>query len=525
MEQTRKISPWPFKKEDERAVLDWISSPRRDENRQWYLHGTFVGERGSVKSQRFSWGLLPLLKMGATYDDGRIADSVAGYYGRIVINPNTLVRKITADGIPNELLNHYLFPEYRQDVVCTFYYDKVEYFLTCVEIVRAFLSPTRVLAKSIVSAGGLETLYEGTHFENQTLHLDLSPEYPVSLARPEYLLHLSWLIHTPRIRKEWSAVQRQLIGGTDTGETPPVSLLPPIICPTGIQFRGIRVGNRCLIQSILAIEDLIAPTVEKIIYTHPKFKKPVPTEEVRKQKVNLPANTPETESVQIEADEPAKKSDSPRAVSAPGMFYRFKQTPIARKKSEKQNQVRKGPVIQVGESRVGDSEGDGAKEKIVTASDWTGSGKVEPIEFKSLLRARSDQNYGLESFIDYVQQLSFMNPQISIQMSVFYLPEGCPTSTTPDGHRRLCAIVRIEGVDDHPRFIVEVGRPDRYQISTLVVRMKSADGSIDTHLLELISAMMENYGHWDENKIQQMPNSMDVYLVKHHRNAKQHIFG
>lgn len=70
-----------------------------------------------------------------------------------------------------------------------------------------------------------------------------------------------------------------------------------------------------------------------------------------------------------------------------------------------------------------------------------------------------------------------------------------------------------------------MGRPDRCQISTLVVRMKVADESIDTNLLELILAMMKNYGHWDEEKIQQMPNGMDVNFVKHHRNANRYIFG
>lgn len=514
MSRNLRISPWKLKK-DEAAQLHWCSSPHRNQDGQWIMTLYFLRLDGSIVSHVVPWGLLPYLKLGGTYEDGKLTDRIQGYFDRLVLKPNQQVQLLPSSEIPRNLYQTFFMPDYVHEWMCSFQINQILYFVPCIELVRAFMTPTKTLTEALLSVGGLESLYDGMTLESGSLHIDLSPEYPYRIATPEYILHLAWLLNNNSMLREWNKVRNRLLTRTDTHSEKTIRIIPPISHPTTLQYRYIQIGNMRFVLGVIGLEDIVAPRVNTIFYSHPKLKGSEKTSGQRYQKVEIPGGCEDLNADHDMSEEPAKSADHTKTVSAPSVFYKYLNRPDTKSVRNKKTQVKSGEIIQVGGS-VGTAP-DSNEKKPVSASKWSASGAIDPVEFDVLERASDDDTFGLEEFIRFVHRFKEENPQLSIQLSIYYLPEGKTFSLAPGGVPRTCAIVRIEGLGKYPIFIVEISRPDRWNISTLVMTQKTETPIKQHDLFDCLTSMLDNYGHWNEDTLDHYTTRFSVHLVKHQK--------
>lgn len=515
-----RITAWPFRK-NEIVKLHWIHSPALTLNREWNISVDFLREDGKIKSVILPWGLLPALRIGATYTNGKIMQPVEGLYGKFPLAADAEARLCKVSDIPVTLNPKYLFPEYSEENVCHIEVDGIVYFIPCIEIVRMYLTPTSTLAKAIVSAGGLEELYRGIEIANGEMHIDLSPDYPTALANEEYMLHFSWLAGTAVNRRTWNSIRNQLINHSGTHPAT-ISCVPPASHDIVVRYCGIHSGNQCFVQFITALEKLWPPGVHKVVYRHPELVKREIRQGERRPSRGKPTEEKETE---FEADDKTDYADSSvsvkKAESIPSAYQFILKPKVVRSTSATRTVKRvadKSETVTAIREIRGSCDTDYLE---VSARNPGGSGVLPPVDFELLEKVLPEDICGLDAFIRYILGISQWHPDISIQLSVYYIPGGESVSNCEDGSRRQLAIAQLNGLQEFPGYVIEIGRPDDWKTSTLAIQSYSESSAFIHKIGEILDSLMDNYGHWNEDIIRALCVGCDFRMIRH-RKSRNH---
>jgi hypothetical protein len=87
-----------------------------------------------------------------------------------------------------------------------FWSNRVFYYVPCIELLRAFLTPSKTLANLILKPNGLDFLIVQEEVYEDYLYLSLSGDLPRSLVNTASVAHLAWLRHSPAARACWESV-------------------------------------------------------------------------------------------------------------------------------------------------------------------------------------------------------------------------------------------------------------------------------------------------------------------------------
>lgn len=167
-------------------------------------------------------------------------------------------------------------------------------------------------------------------------------------------------------------------------------------------------------------------------------------------------------------------------------------------------------------SKNGDKDGKGETMAKVSTEDWSGEGKISPIEFRSLEIVTAQKGKGLEDFYRVIRYIKDNYKGVDIAMTEIFLPEGKSFSYYPDGNRRNCAVVKIEH-ESKSCYILEVGRADNWSVSTLCIRPSFNDFSnkeFEVIIQTIIESLVNNNGHWDSDVLNNN-KKFAFYKMKH----------
>ena len=206
-----RLRPWPFEK-DEKVRLYWLCSPYKTADGTWLLKAIFLSDRqSSPKTVQYPWGTLPALRIGRTYVDGLLEKHASDNALQRIFIPNIqngLLCK--AFDLPRNLYNFYQNSLLGRERLWMFRANQNIFYIPCIELVRAFLAPSKTLANQLMKPHGIDSLIEEELLQDDTLTIHLSRSIPRTLVSDRTVAHLVWLYYEETARQCWESLYREI---------------------------------------------------------------------------------------------------------------------------------------------------------------------------------------------------------------------------------------------------------------------------------------------------------------------------
>lgn len=517
-----RIQPWPFKKGEE-VELYWLCSPFLDMQKGWMLEATFKTIRNEIVDIAVPWGTIPYLIIGQKYMDGLPSPTgKCGEITQIAIQESNLFEIGKAYDIPFSLYYFYKNQKYGFQQICKFKVGDRNYYIPCLEIIRNFLTPHKVLANCIMKPGGLDLLISRCKITGRDLFMELSDEIKGNLVCNETACYLAWLKYDYYANNAWNSIYNTFYSNaiklnaynpnTELQKGTYLEVKPPIGKGTRLTCRGINVGKDTLILEILSKTNLNMP-FDKINYTHSSLKNIELMD--RDKQVRIIKNEVAKDVVNMDkSGEGANKNYNEQVIDNISIGFSFIKTPRINKVRKKKQSINTGEPDNAGILRSFETTGE--DEVMATTQDWVYGGNINPLEFKTLEIMKEGATKGLEDFLKVVGYINELYKGLKLSLNIVLLPKGKAFSYYPDGERRNCAVVKIEGKNELHCYIIEVGRADGWSISTFIIYPLSlkVNQAFEELLHKILINLINNSGHWDKQSLEN-----EIYIrydmVKH----------
>lgn len=523
---SNRIVPWIYKK-DEEAELYWLCSPYLSKNNNWIITAIFR-RNSEIKQVELPWGTLPLLRLGQKYINGiPIENKSKGYMGQLKI-ANEEFQICESFKMPPKLYYLYKNHSMGSEFVCKITIGNKEYYIPCIEIIRSFLVKSKTLANYLLKPNGLDFLIDKVETIEQSINVFLAKDIPRKLINDDTVAHLLWLKYNKLANDTWTSIYNNMFStavieqyeGTvkrlHTGIK--IKVIPPINKNCVWSYRGIYSGNSVLILEIVTTTGFELPMFQKIRYFHPSFDR---VKAINNSGVVRRTDNGKEDIYEIPIDktkeDTKKDSQQPVIELAPTEFVYDGKIDIRKLKGEERLTDNGVTLVKA----KGDENGTKKNDSLVgSPQDWSGEGKIPSIEFNSLELVKGKLGKGLEEFYDAIKYMQNNYKGLNIAMDEVFLPKGKSFSFYPDGSRRNCAIVSIYLEEKKQCYIFEVGRFDKWSISTLFIWPTIANYNHEfEHIINSILALLiENNGHWNTDSLNYNKN-FQFYKMKHTGNT------
>lgn len=549
MPRKLKLRPWKFK-ENKTMQLYWLCSPFKDSEKRWTIKAIFtpfstnLPQIESFKEGKlpfddyiepkyyivdFPWGMLPNLRVGRLYKDGIIEDIspivTTEYLAITNFQEGSICR---AFDIPVQLYDFFSDYQLEKEKIWRFQIEGITYFLPCLEIIRAFFATSKTLTNQLLKPYGLDSLITDKKIENNVLSVTLSHEIPQALIKTESIIHLLWLYLDKTARTCWERTCNELLKNAikKNPSNPintlssglPLEITPPLQGDCWIKFTGTIKDDQCLIHEILEIDGFPALPYENIKYIHSSFKKKVINDKGKPQKQGFPVKS-QSGFKQDSARGKVKTNKNQPIAKVPETVFGFSKLPklerkslnssvlMSEKKSESSEQIQR-----TGTSTFNNK----IKNQVFSVDESYTGGNANPIEFSGLKLRLSTDHTGLIDFFKILDRVAILNPKLSIIRKVYNLP-GDLSFCFYEEKKRNIAVIYICQDKVQPVYLIEVARPDRWAVSTMLLQFSSkikSQEKVNQILLSTINDMIENGGHWQMEKIRQLSNISSI-RVRH----------
>lgn len=507
------LRPWPFGK-DEVVELFWICSPYLDREKGWLMKVAFKRANNEIKEIIVPWGTIPCLIIGQLYSNG--LPSTAGNKGmvsEITIPERSVFDICVAYDIPKTLYYFYKNQNYGFQKICRFSIGDRYFYIPCLEIVRTYLTPHKILANCIMKPGGLDVLIEKTEVKGRDLYIDFTDEVPRRIVCDETAAYIAWLKNDIYAKKAWNSIYNKVFSKaiqkspysaiSELYKGTYIEVIPPIGKGSKWSYRGITVGRDTLILELMSRTNLYM-SFDNIYYSHPSLVSPQVSSENKTVRV-VKTNGNNSDTVNLDKTcEASKKDINQSVVEHISIGFSFNKNPRIKKVRLKNQKHRLGEADNAILTRYFEELEGG--DETATTQDWIYGGQIQPIEFKSLEIVRGGAVKGLEDFLKIIDYIDKNHKEYRLSLNLVYIPKGKSFSTYPDGTRRNCAIVKIERVNKLPCYVLEVGRADGWSISTLIMHQLTKNITqveVEEVLSNTLNGLVNNNGHWDKQSVVQ----------------------
>lgn len=517
-----EFSPWPFE-ENEDVELIWFGSPYTDYKGDWRIRVAFRRARGEVKVLSRAWGAIPLLRIGQIYTNGVLNQvrPMSGSSYTFTMPSLDQGKVVNGFQLPKRLIDFGKNPELGTQNIIQYTVGNMTVCIPVIELIRAMLINSRLMAYSLMQPHGLEQLIERCEFENQVLHFHLGTRVPNTMANESNARHMSWIYLDPQMNTMWNSVYQKLFSRA-IAESPtnpkkglrkgtPLDVELPPTGPIELMVRGDQFINMVLVKEIMGFAGFTHPANEIDFWHHSKKRQ----ESVfGDRRLRIPDRFKNEDIIINDNSEHAKEDTNQDVLEAPPTFMKFINYPIVRTRKKSVKQTHAGDDVVVNTGRGGKSQ---EQPKQVSVQDSIVGGDTPPIDFQTLEMVPISEAIGLEDFFKMVALLKEMT-SYSIRMSIVRIPPGKRFSICPNGARRTCAIVQVIS-PFFIKYILEIARPDSWSISTLVFHSPKDISlkTIENEVNRLLDGLVQKNGHWDRYILNQC-DSLLVEKIKHYQN-------
>ncbi|MFJ9502070.1 hypothetical protein [Brevibacillus centrosporus] len=499
---TLKFSNWPFNK-GEQVFIHWFRSPYRKENGEWVFDVVFRRTNGAIdQTATIPWGALPWLRFGQYVVDGKPMKSMGrGKIEKLFLKQVQNGQLIPARKAFGKELYKLFFKENYEELCWVIQHEDKDVVVPCIEIIRAFLTPSRFLANAIVHPTGLESLILDTDDTSGDYYINLSKTIPKSYINRGLIAHLVWLYNDRMAKKAWNQVYQSFFrNAMQTNPLNPVSQLSsnnkvsvhvPLQGNSNWVARVIENDRTILVLNILDASGLVPPYRNITVEHEGVVIRSTSSQNAGSQVVKRSKTGDDQE-----LDESLLPSFDTQVypqidVQATRLRFDFKP-------SVKVNETVAANSLSLSKE---DKDGD-TPDNLVTTTESGSGGRRKPIEFRPLEVEYDLSNTGLEDFVGAIKHLQTLMPATQINLHIGEMPGDRWISFVTESVRRKYAIV-VARMTDIDILIIEIGRPDNHSVSTLLVEERQkgvfSEEMKNIALERALEVLINNNGSWDRN--------------------------
>ncbi|CCF16893.1 putative uncharacterized protein [Brevibacillus laterosporus GI-9] len=500
---TLKFSNWPFK-QGEQVSIHWFRSPYRKGNGEWVFDVVFRRANGAIDQiATIPWGALPWLRFGQYVIDGKPMKSMGrGKIERLSLKQVQNGIVMPARKAFRKEMYKLFFKENYEELCWVIEYECKDLVVPCIEIIRAFLTPSRFFANAIVDPIGLNSLIEDTEDTNGNYYIKISKTIPKSYITKGLVTHLVWLYNDHFAKKAWDQVyqsffrqamkQNQFNPVSQLSSSNKISVTVPLFGNSEWIARVIENKDTILVLNILDASSLVPP-FRDITVEHDG----VVIRNINSQKAGSRVVKRSKSGDDHELDESLLLSFDAKVhpqIDVQSTRLRFNFKPMVR--INETESIQSFPL-----SKEEHDNDNPSSNNLVTTTESVSGGKRKPVEFRPLQVEYDLKNTGLEDFVEAIKELQKLIPEASIDLQIGELPGDKGISFVTESVRRKYANVLIRAANYSEVLIVEIGRPDQYSISTLMVSLKGFENFESDMRKEVtyfsLNVLIQNNGSWN----------------------------
>ncbi|MCP5207851.1 MAG: hypothetical protein H7A01_11645 [Hahellaceae bacterium] len=515
-----KLSPL-LTGESEPIALRSLSSLFYRRSKASILASFIRTKSNTVLSKELPIELLPYLRPGRIYNNGHITSQVEGSVVTVRLEDLSQYNLITSGDLPSEV-GHYLtggvghartglFHQYPLANGCYL-------LLPSHEIVRALFVPSSFYINRVLSASGLNYLYE--HFEPgeaKQRRICFTKQMPVSLLNNTFVTHFAWMVADPENIKSWSKIY------TDSLSLPPAQRClwcrPPAHKIVTLKVGCKQFGNYWLAQEIYGFTGFQLP-FEFLSYTHPKLK-----ERQRSSELIDHSDADDQERVRNQMDigiedysDTAKFDTSPRQYRIPRTTLGFYSSVIIAEKEPTEAVSSQDTHSRSSQNYEGEVITETCHQPVSLMASQS-CGDASPLILDGLNACEGEYDGSLEEIENAMVRVSQLAPQFQISSGLFELPVSGKKkfSQLSKGVARAAYVATIESPKG-TSVLVEVDRSINHQISTVLIRTtpdKLVD--LDSKINEVLKLIVDNSGSWPKEKLEKTVSDVGQIDFMHHR--------
>ncbi|GIO09881.1 hypothetical protein J31TS6_59090 [Brevibacillus reuszeri] len=501
---TLKFSNWTFNK-GEQVSIHWFRSPYRKENGEWVFDVVFRRNNGAIdQTATIPWGALPWLRFGQYVVDGKPMKSMGrGKIEKLFLKQLQNGQVIPARKAFGKELYKLFFKENYEELCWVINHEDKNVVVPCIEIIRAFLTPSRFLANAIVHPTGLDSLILDTDDTNGDYYINLSKAIPKSYINRGLIAHLVWLYNDRLAKKAWNQVYQSFFrNAMQTNPLNPVSQLSannkvsvhvPLQGNSNWVARVIESDRTMLVLNILDASGLVPPyrniTVEhEGVVIRSASSQNAGSRVVKRSKTGDDHELDESLLPSFDAQVHPQID-----VQATRLRFDFKPS-VTINETDAANSV---PLSKEEKNDIDTSN------NLVTTTESVSGGRRRPVEFRPLQVEYDLRNTGLEDFVEAIKHLQGLVPECLIDLQIGELTGDKGISFVTESVRRKYANVIIRVPNYNEILIIEIGRPDQYSISTLLITTK---GTFETDIRNeatsfVLDVLIQNNGSWNREAL------------------------
>ena len=470
-----KMAGWPFD-ENEIVTLHWITSPERV-NKTARIKVFFKVDRtDDLIPVEMAWGMLPELRIGSKFKGGKPLGMVPEKANYEIVASKVENQMIldAARCIPTTLFNLHKNYQLCSEKCVLFMYQKKQFVIPCMELVRAIYAHNTQLANQIISTGGIENLINTASWivNGKTVSFDFL-NYSVGTNKA-LAQSIAILYGVEEFKNGFDSVYTNYTSNRKiAAEIPAVQKLRLDCC--GIE------NERTVFLTTIKRVNTPCP-FDEILYG---------PETIKKETIKLPVYVPDPKTPEkpeiASADVSAKQGRASQIEIEGRGFETYYPVCVSRKKQEKTgtgNSTRRigvpGPDTVSVNEQVGRGE--------LPFASLTPSCEYEPEGEKLVFPDK-------EHFKCFQNALMILNKYHGFQVkSLSYdsLPSGKSISTLSNGDGREYACAEIS-TDKNRWIIIELDLSDGLSISTVFIRNSENKKEL---VQRLLNKLMDANGHW-----------------------------
>lgn len=485
-----QIRPWPFDAE-ELVEAYWYCSTRQMSKGPQLFEVVFSSlERDRKEIINLAWGSLPYIRLGRVYQDGYLIDKEARgeerYLWKLNISKGEM---ISAAQLPKLLWQLDSNPFMCRQKLWKCQHHGNNIYIPCTELIRCFFGTTTFMANLMLSHHSLEKVVEEKTREDETCHYKFNTMIPKAVLTDHLAIQIAWILEHDKVHKEWGRLAKLATLAKGRKESWIVPEFEPFSDEIDFECRCVSDQKNILVLEIGKVERLEFE-FNKFSFFHPSFVRL----NNRGENVDEPRRKRKTQTGETKPDKYATGDEGMPSfgngyaaqvapttfISLPIGFHtiRVKETKDGKKKRTEQEE-----------------ETTERKRKVFSTQDSKAGGSLIPLEIVGAEMLDNENKLGLMEFIDAIKMIARENMSWKVSLEFHQMPDNTKISSLPSGQPRYYAVVKVESSEQQAA-IIEISRPDKWQIATLIDK----NGEIDDDIKDYISKA----GHWKKNFLKQL---------------------
>jgi hypothetical protein len=499
--------------------LIWLSGYYHDSIKGYTLKLRFRDTiTGEAFAEELPFSLLPILMPGFVVSQGVVQDARrTGQQQQVILDSLAEAEEVGVMDVVSRRLYDMTGHRGGEQRILRYRSGYRTILIPTIELIRFLYLHDRVLAEALLEPAGLVELAVTPppgHYGG--IEIDFTEKLPRKVLTPEFIREFSWLAVHPDGRRTWDSVQRRSLGKRF------LSLAPPPVRDCRLVFRGVGHGGTWLVLEITSLSGRTLPA-KAINWAHPS--------ECERNRV-------------VGGDGPGKaRSNGPHGESRPiherehmiengkGQREGVNQDvmPLGGRRGCFANEAELNKILRP--RRVFNFEGEIQRKtrsdagqpidpdlppkiirKTVSVEAPAPSEGLPPVDFNMLDEAGLDDIGDLSLLKQVLLRIEKACPDLTLTIRVVFLKPGKAISSC-GLKRRTCLIGLFTSRLRPPMIVLDVDHTGLTGgLAGLLLHYDRPYPMKDVarHLEMLLTALIDRYGHWDNETEKRLPTGVTV---------------